>query len=47
MQFDVSKNSPEDQWASVVQCAAVRCGDDGTLLHTLDPCLSAEGSETS
>lgn len=41
------KNSPEGQWASVIQCAAVRCGDGGTLPRTLDPCLSAEGSETS
>lgn len=41
------KNSPEGQWASVVQCAAVHCGDGGTLPRIPDPCPSVEGSETS
>lgn len=41
------KNSPEGQWADVVQCAAVRCGDDGTPPRTPYPCLSVEGLETS
>lgn len=50
MQYEVCNcfiNSPEGQWASVVQCAAVHCGDGGTLPHTPDPCPPVEGSETS